>query len=370
MQRILHIVGKMDRAGAETMLMNLYRAIDRTEFQFDFVVFTDKPGDYDEEIKSLGGKIYIINKQNPITRMLALKNLLQRHPEYEILHGHTLLSNSFHVLAAKSANVPYRIVHAHSTSKTSGNYITYLYQKFSKRVIGKDATHYIGCGKAAAKFLFPGQKEVLMLPNSVDTAHFAEMGETNKNFLNNEFNLDESYLKIIQVGRLQVVKNHKFSIKLAKKLKEQDISFKMFFVGQGELHDDIKGQIHFADLQDEVLLLGLREDIPQIMAGADLMIMPSIYEGFPVVLVESQSIGLPSLISDSVSAEVDLNVHLIEFESLNSPLEFWVEKILKIKNNKKLKKKVRLRRMAEQGFDIYCSVKVLTKLYKSLNLDD
>src|SRR5690606_16765613 len=115
-------------------------------------------------------------------------------------------------------------------------------------------------------------------------------------------------LKIIQVGRLQVVKNHGYSLLIAKKLKDKNIPFKMFFVGQGELYKDLKEQVIKDKLINEVVILGLRSDIPQLMAGADVMLMPSLSEGFPVVLVEAQSVGIPSLVSDTVSPEVDLNV--------------------------------------------------------------
>lgn len=367
MQRILHIVGKMDRAGAETMIMNLYRTIDRKEFQFDFVVFTDEPGDYDSEIKSLSGNIYVLDEQNPINRMFALKKLLNNHPEYKILHSHTLFGSAFHIFAGKMAKVPYRIAHSHSTNRSSPNrVVSSLYKKFSKRIINGYSTNFISCSKDAGEFLFPNQKDILILPNSIDTAHFSEIGETHKNFLSKEFNIDDSYLKIIQVGRFQEVKNHKFSIDIAKSLKERNIPFKMFFVGNGGLYDEVKEQIRVANLQDEILLLGLRSDIPKLMAGADLMLMPSLHEGFPVVLVESQSVGLPSLISDNISKEVDLGIELIDFESLDASLKLWIDKMRYIKKQKPIPKELRLNKLAEQGFDINSSARILSNLYRSM----
>lgn len=370
MQRILHISGKMDRAGAETMIMNLYRTIDRKEFQFDFVVFSKKPGDYDSEIKALGGKIHIIDEQNPISRMFALKKLLMDHPEYKILHSHTLFGSAFHVFAGKMAKVPYRISHAHSTNRISSRRIlSSIYKNIARKVIKEYSTNLISCSKEAENFLFPNQKEVLVLPNSINTSKFAEIGETNKNFINEEFDLDNSYLKIIQVGRFQQVKNHKFSINIAKELKKRNSRFKMFFVGNGEMYEDVKEKVHSENLENDVFFLGLRSDIPKIMAGADLMIMPSLYEGFPVVLVESQSVGLPALISDTISKEVDLGVELINFESLDSPIEKWVDKLLRVKNKKKINKEIRLKILSEQGFDINSSVKTLSNLYRSFSKD-
>ena len=131
-------------------------------------------------------------------------------------------------------------------------------------------------------------------------------------------------LKIIQVGRLNKVKNHAFSLEIAKRLKEQDVSFTFFIVGQGPFQDIIKKNIQDYGLEENVFLLGVRNDVPNLMAGADVMLMPSLHEGFPVVLVESQAIGLSSIISDKIAHEVDLNLGLIQFKSLEN-LETWVE---------------------------------------------
>ncbi|WP_201529333.1 glycosyltransferase [Psychrobacter frigidicola] len=129
LQRVLHVVGKMDRAGAETMLMNLYRHINRTQIQFDFITFTSETGDYDAEIKELGGRIIPVLANNPIKRMLKFQQFLKTHPEYEIVHAHMLLSNAFHLLAAKDAGIKHRISHSHNTSNGQSNPFKKVYEK-------------------------------------------------------------------------------------------------------------------------------------------------------------------------------------------------------------------------------------------------
>jgi glycosyltransferase EpsF len=367
-KRILHIIGSMNRAGAETMLMNLYRVIDKNKYQFDFVYFIDDTSDYDSEILVLGGRIFKIADINPFKRMIALTTLLRLHPEFQIVHCHTLFSNAFHLFAAKISHVPHRIAHSHNTSDLSKNkFISTLYQNFSKLIIKKYATHYVGCGRAAVEFLFPKHKEVLLLPNAVDTNYFSEIGSIETNYINNEFNLNNDCLKIIQVGRLQEVKNPFFSIKVAKELKRKGVSFKIFFIGQGELYENLKCEIDSEDLSKEIDLLGLRADIPQLMSGADVLLMPSLHEGFPVVLVESQSVGLPSLIADTISPEVDLGVRLIEFASLHADMSIWVDKLVALKTAKKIEGKLRLHKLAGQGFDIHSSAQLLTNLYNTMN---
>ena len=132
MKRILHIIGKMDRAGAETMLMNLYRSIDRSKFQFDFVTFTTDKGDYDDEILSLGGKIVPIVAKDSLGRMGKLYRFLKTQPEYNIVHSHVILNNAFQLTAASLAGVKMRISHSHSTSNGGKGAIVSAYEKLAK----------------------------------------------------------------------------------------------------------------------------------------------------------------------------------------------------------------------------------------------
>lgn len=323
MQRILHIVGKMDRAGAETMLMNLYRHIDRTQIQFDFITFIKEKGDYDDEILALGGRIFPILASNSIERMFKLARFLKQHSEYQVIHAHMLLNNAFHLWAAKKAGVQHRISHSHSTSNSKTGIIANLYEKIAIRLNKKLSTIKIACGKEAADYLFESNKNVWILKNALDLQLYNNISLSNKNYWDSIKN-DVKGLKIIQVGRLNEVKNHDFSLEIAKRLKKQDIDFTFFIVGQGPLEGVIRQKINNYLLNEHVFLLGVRSDVPNLMAGADVMLMPSLHEGFPVVLVESQAIGLSSIISDKIAHEVDLNLGLIQFKSLEN-LETWVE---------------------------------------------
>ena len=363
MKRILQIVGTMDRAGAETMVMNLYRAIDKTKFQFDFIYFTNKKCDYDDEIENLGGKIYRVLAKNPIHRMNELTVLLKQNPQWEIVHAHTLLSIGFHLLAAKRAGVKKRIAHAHSTNDGKKSLLGKLYKFLSLQLLAHYTTNYIACGKAAGDFLFPNQKDIQIIPNSIDIRMFAEVSDTGKMDLRNEFQLIKDTLILIQLGRLIDVKNHVFTLAIAQELKDLNVKFKLFFAGQGDLKEDLEQQAKEKGLEQDIIFLGLRTDIPQLLAGSDLMLMPSLYEGFPVVLVESQAAGIPALIADTISPEVDLGTDLVYFESLESSAGIWVQRIQQILELKRMNSEERLEKLQQAGFDIYTNAKRLEKLY-------
>lgn len=364
MIRVLHIVGKMDRAGAETMLMNLYRNIDRTLVQFDFITFTQQKGDYDDEILALGGKIYPIIANNSIDRMFKLTSFLKQHSEYQIVHAHMLLNNAFHLLAAKKAGIPYRISHSHTTSNGKSGIIAKLYEKFAIYLNKILSTKKIACGKEAAEYLFNTSKNVWLLNNAIDLKLYNEISLSNKNYWKT-IKSDIQNLKIIQVGRLNEVKNHTFSLEIAKRLKEQDVDFTFFIVGQGPLEDLIRRKVQDYGLEENVFLLGVRNDVPSLMAGADVMLMPSLHEGFPVVLVEAQAIGLKSLISTNISTEVELVVGLVEFLDLNY-IDDWISNLQNIKvKNANAPSNIKI--LSSQGFDIIQNSFELLNLYKSMS---
>ncbi|WP_201577019.1 glycosyltransferase [Psychrobacter okhotskensis] len=360
-KRVLHIIGKMDRAGAETMLMNLYRHIDHSVIQFDFITFTNEAGDYDAEIRELGGRIIPILANNPIKRMLKLQQFLKTHPEYEIVHAHMLLSNAFHLLAAKMAGVKHRISHSHNTSNGQFRPIKRIYEKWALITNRQVATYKIACGELAAQYLFSTSKNVLLLPNAVDIEKMMTVSKSSRDYIDQEFN--NNGFKIIQVGRLGKVKNHQFSLKIAEHLKKRNIDFTLYIVGQGPLESSLKQQVRDKLLADNVKFLGVRSDITELMASADYMIMPSLHEGFPVVLVESQTAGLKSIVSNNISAEVDLGLGLVDFLSIDST-DAWVNYLSESRNSLPTNDEI-LDTLKSNGFDATTNAQQLMQIYLS-----
>lgn len=359
MRRVLHIIGKMDRAGAETMLMNLYRSIDRSKFQFDFVTFTTEKGDYDDEILSLGGKIIPIVAKDSIGRMVELYRFLKIHPEYKIVHSHVLLNNAFQLAAASLAGVKMRISHSHNTTNGGKGKLISTYEKLALKMINRLATHKIACGNEASMYLYGADDNVIILPNAVDVK--AIQNTVNKSKKNPQF--DNNVINIIHVARFMPVKNHTFVLDIAQALQKQQDNFVIHFVGDGTLRHQIEEQVKNRKLTENIKFCGLRTDVIELMANADLMVLPSLYEGFPVVLVESQAAGLSSLVSDTVAKEVDLGLGLVEFLPIDNA-ELWAERI---KNFVKLNlsdEKI-FKTLSHQGFDIHQNVIELQQLYES-----
>lgn len=362
MKRILHIIGSMNRAGAETMLMNLYRVLDKNEFQFDFLYFTDEKCDYDDEITSLGGKIYSVKNNGFVNRFISTYNFLKSNKQFYAIHSHTLLNNGTNLFAAYLTGNKIRISHSHSTANnTSINFSGKLYYKFSKFLINTYSNGYIACGNEAGEYLYYKKNSFLFLPNAVN---FSDFNVSKTNF-RKELDINDETILIAQIGRFLEVKNHAFTVELSKYMLTQNIDFHLILVGDGLLKSQMIQKVKEYELNSKITFLGLRDDIPIILKAADCMIMPSLYEGFPVVLVEAQVAGTPSLISDSIAKEVDFGVDLIQFESLSADEEKWARKLKAIKQYKK-EDDSHLEKIGNQGFDINRSLEMLLKYYANV----
>lgn len=353
--RILHVIGRMDRAGAETMVMNLYRSIDRSRFQFDFVSFAPDRGDYDAEIEALGGRIIRIADPSPLRRFARLRRVLRNGP-WTTVHSHTLFSSGLHLLAAKLENIPVRIAHSHNTADAnSSSLIGRLYQRCSRALLDRVPTHYVACGEAAAAYLFSAKADVVVIPNAIDCDAFAARPTPSGS--------SGSTVRVLQVGRLHPVKNHHLSLDIAEALRNAGVAFEMQFAGEGELRAEIEATIRERGLEDFVTVLGVRTDVADLMHAADVMLMPSLHEGFPVVLVESQAAGLPAVVSGAISPEVDLGLGLVEFVPLDAPPDEWAAEISRAAAAPVPSAGARRRVLEDRGFSAAAGARRLESMY-------
>lgn len=324
--RVLQVVTIMNRAGLETMLMNYYRHIDRTKVQFDFLVHRAEKGHYDDEILSLGGKIH---RFDPITlRSMVgyskkMKNFLQEHPEYSVVHSHIDALSVFPLSGAKRAGVAKRIAHSHNSNfdKDAKIVIRYALKSFIRFY----ATDIMGCSKAAIRFMFGRRvKDYTVINNAIDVDKFT-YNETVRKEMRKKLGLDGKFV-LGHVGRFSYQKNHEFLIDVFNEVNARNPESVLMLVGAGEGEQAIKNKVKDLKLEDKVLFLGLRTDIPDLMQAMDVFVMPSRFEGLPVVSIEAQASGLPCVFSDVVTK--DLNITgLCEFVSLDSNTDAWVGRI-------------------------------------------
>lgn len=371
--RILHVVGRMDRAGAETMLMNYYNAIDRNRYQFDFLVFTDDRCDYDDEIEALGGRIVSISSSNWISRTFSMIRIFSGG-DWICVHSHTNLSNMFSLFAACISRVPIRVSHAHVTEYLGNSFLKRTYHRIARAFIQKFATHKAACGKLAADLLYNAEDAVIIIPNAIQSDRFIlDRGEVGQR-VRRELGISAKVRVVLQVGRLDVVKNQMFTLEIAKKMRGIGEEFLILFVGRGALEETLRSEIEANDLGNFVKLLGVRSDVSELLQAADFFILPSLVEGFPVVLVEAQAAGTSCLVSDHVSSEVDLGLHSIKFLSIPTGVisdtceiyaATWADALAE-RNKRSVSSEARRRSVLDaQGYSVTSAAERLTKIYET-----
>lgn len=333
MIRILQCVNDMHRAGLETMLMNYYRNIDRTKIQFDFLTHRPYRSDYDDEIEKMGGKVYYAPRlypQNYPAYFKWMKNFFKEHPEYKIVHSHIDTMSYLPLLAAKKAGVPIRIAHSHNTSLDRD--FKYLLKQYFRLKINSVCTHRLACGEEAGKFLF-GNRSFKVIPNAIDAEKFY-FNEELRNKKREELGIKSEFV-VGHVGRLSYQKNHKFLIEIFKELLNKEPESLLLLVGVGEKEEELRNQVKNLGIDDKVRFLGNRSDVNELYQAMDVFVMPSFFEGIPVVGVEAQFADLPCVFSDKVPEEVKFSSK-VEFISLSAEYNIWVNRIENLRRENQL----------------------------------
>ena len=357
--RILHIVGSMHRGGVETFIMNVYRNINRELIQFDFLLYSaERENTYIDEIESLGGIIYVIpSKTNDFLGGMYKIFKIVKRKKYNIVCRH--VNNSFKAIdlfMAKLGGCKHTILHAHST-KAKG--IEYILGKYFRWIWLLGVTDCFSCGQAAGEWVF-GKRAFYIINNGIDTNKF-QFNPLIREEYRNRYKLKEKMV-IGHVGRFVEVKNQKFLIKIALELKKRNKDFMLVLVGDGKQKEFVYNEVIEKGLLDNVLFLGVREDVSELYQMFDVMVMPSLYEGFPVTLVEAQAAGLPCVVSDTISHEVKIT-DLLEFIDLKLDLSEWVNCIERKVNSKRINTK---EIMDRSGYSIEGIAKDLEKRFVSM----
>lgn len=361
--RVLQMIASLYSGGSQAMLMNIYRNIDRTKVQFDFIIEHPEYDYYLSEIESLGGKVYTL----PAFKGSNLKEVKDawnkffiEHPEYKILHSHSRSHASIYLPIARKYGLK-TIIHSHNTSNGSG--IKAIVKNIMQYPLRFQADYYIGCSIKAGEWLF-GERIVnsnkfFVLNNAIDADKF-RFNEKIRDEYRKEFNVIDKTV-YLQVGSLSKQKNHLFSIEVFNKLSKVKDNIVLYVAGVGDLKQDIEAKIREFGLEEKVILLGRRSDISNLLQMVDCYIMPSIYEGLSVAAVEAQASGITCILSDTVSKEVKISDNC---EFLPLEVDKWVNRLNSTFNRIDSYKQIK-----DAGYDVKDSAKKMQEFYEGLMND-
>ena len=354
--RILNVVPNMRAAGIETFIMNVYRNIDRKKVQFDFLVHNEKKEFYDDEIEKLGGKIYRLSfkdDKNIIKYIKNLDNFFKEHKEYKIVHGHMQSMMPLYLYIAQKNKVPVRIAHSHNGNyeKTLKGFILHVFSRFSK----KYSSHNISCSDLAGEYLF-GKKSFTVVPNGINVKKF-EFDENIRQAVRNELSLSNEYV-IGHVGRFELQKNHRFLIEIFNEKLKENSNYVLLLIGEGKYEKEIKKIVKKLNIENKVKFLGVRKDMDRLYQAMDCFILPSLYEGLPVVGVEAQASGLKCLFSDTITKELKITSNAVFI-----PLQSKQKWLKEIDCNDKCKNRKSFAKIVAQNFEIKNISKKLERFY-------
>jgi glycosyltransferase involved in cell wall biosynthesis len=363
-ERVLHVLHSMNCGGAENLIMSIYRNIDRTKLQFDFIVNFFGDMYFQKEIEALGGRIYRMKSLLQLTPPLYKKTLYRfivSHPEHRIIHSHLETTTGIILSCANKAGIKVRIAHSHNTRYPREGIVfapENAYKEYCRKKILPNASALFACSNAAADWLFREKSHnAVIVKNGIDTEKFRFDKDTRIK-VGEKIGISEETTVLTHVGRFYDQKNHIFLIDIFYAYKKVNNDAVLLLVGEGPLKKTIKERVSTKGLDDSVLFLGLREDVNRILQRTDYFLLPSKFEGLPLVLVEAQCAGVDCFVSKTVSCEADLGCGLMKFLPIDSP-EAWVREI----QNTHVLRQDMSRRVEERGYDIKSTTRLLEGIY-------
>lgn len=369
--RVLHVVGGMGKGGTETMLINVYKKIDRDRIQFDFLYTTNEETYYDKEIKKLGGNIFRIDSLRilNINKMVnQIQDCINQNGPYQAIHAHTLFNCGIAMKAAKKSGVDIRISHAHTTADNEVGLVRKIYISLMRKLILDNSTNLLACSDLAGEYLFGAENiksdKYTMFPNLISYENIIGVKHEDIKKFRIENKLQKDDLVIGHIGTFKESKNQKFLLKIVKVLKEQNKSVKLLLVGDGSMRDELETICKDLDISDKVIFTGTRDDIDVILNSMDVFVFPSTFEGLGLVLLEAQAAGLPCVVSEAIQPEADLKLGLFSKLNLSDGAESWANKIIEVHGKKETDKQKILDAFDKQGYSTEKCISKLLSIYK------
>lgn len=322
--RILHMIALLEMGGTQSMIMNLYREIDRNKIQFDFIVdYPDKCTEMRKEIESLGGKIYSFPRfkgRNIQEVRRTWNRFFLEHLEYKVLHTHARSYASVYLPIAKKHGLV-TVAHSHSTSNGKG--IGAKIVDIMQLPIRHQADHLFACSKEAGDWLFGKRADYTILTNAINAEKFA-FDQNRREIIRNELGLGDEIV-IGNVGRLTEAKNQKFLLNVFHEFRKTNTKSKLLIIGSGDLEAELKSEADTLGISEDTIFLNAKNNIYDYYQAMDCFVFPSRWEGLGIAVIEAEAAGLPCLVSTAVPKGVDIGAGLVRFQSLDSDAEKWAE---------------------------------------------
>ena len=364
MIRVLHIFNFFDQGGIENFVMNVYRNIDRSKIQFDFAFIENKKGYFDDEAKQLGANIYFFDSDEKTIKNYSrnLERIIKTYGPFNAVHSHCYFFSGIFLKVAKKCGVPIRISHSHDTKKgRKETILRKIYENMMRKEIKKNATIKLACSDMAGKYLFGEKEEFTTLYNGINLNVFRYIDEYRRE-IREKLQISLDSLVLLNVGRFADQKNHHYILDIFEKVKESNDNAKLVLIGTGPLEEEIRARVKEDKIEEDVIFLSNIKDTYKYYCAADFFILPSKYEGMSIVSVESQAIGVSTLVSNEVPKEITVTDLIEYFDIKDENLKEWVNAI-ETNKNKQISREDYYKKIIDTPFDINETVKKLSLIY-------
>ena len=360
MVRVLHAVPDMGAGGIENYVMNMYRRIDPSEVSFDFLVHHRARAFFDDEIEARGGRIFrlpVLDDKNVPAYLAALRRLFAQR-EWDVVHGHAASLAGLYLGAAERAGVPARIAHSHGASflRTPKGYAKMLLFKGAAR----HANIRLACSTEAGRYLF-GEAPFHLAKNAIDPARFA-FDPAARGRARTELGVSAGQLVVGHVGRFNLQKNHRFLVEAFSELSGMRPDARLALVGAGETQADVRRQVSALGLSGKVSFLPVTDRPQDLYTAMDVFVLPSLFEGLPLVGVEAQASGLPCVFSSEVTREVQISPEA-RFVDLAAGPRAWAEAVLEARPPADRSRAAA--QVAAHGFDVAGNTERMARFYRA-----
>lgn len=349
-----------EKNGITNVMFNYLRAMNTDEMVFDFVSLNQPDDYYVHEVERKGGQVFVIPRLEGVFKYWnSLRNLICKN-NYDVVHIHgNSHTTILELTAANAAGCVVRMVHAHNTTCTH-----VVVHRLLTPVFNHLYTYGLACGEDAGRFMF-GKKPFTVINNGVDTDKFAFRPEK-RQMVRKQYGF-EGCKVIGHVGYFSKAKNHQWIIEVFRSLLEADKDYRLLLIGDGELRGDIEEKAKYYGILNRITFTGIIENVDEVLNAMDIVLMPSLFEGLPLTLIEQQANGLQCVCSDAITTEADKTGNL-RFISLDKSAEEWaseVDSFLQIEG-RELRSRNAIEKIRESRYSIQEEADQLQSLYKRL----
>lgn len=366
--KIANIVSRLEYGGVESIILNYVRNMKNSEM-FEFHVIT-------QDINAIGCinqfidqgiKVHIIpHKRKSIIRNCVEMFRILKREKYHIVHSHMNLLDFYALFLAKLSGVSNRITHSHSALNCD-NTFQLIYYKLCRLLNIATANNYLACGYDAGKFFYGEDMlkndKVMILNNAIDTKKY-EYSISHRNYIRNKYGISDDTYLIGHVGRFATVKNHNFIIEAFNEVLNCDENAKLMLIGTGELFNEISEKVSELDLKSKVVFVGNTDEVHKYYSAMDIFILPSFYEGLPVVSIETQCSDLPCVFSENVDVRCKITDR-VSFLPIDDSLEQWKNTIVGYRGMSR--RKSNINKVKKAGYDIEMETGKLEQMYLELS---